>query len=357
MNDWEARARMAGLLYIEDFGVGYTRKRCGKGFRYIDEFGRLITCKKLKARIQGLVIPPAWRDVWICKDGDGHIQATGFDAAGRKQYIYHPKWHEASAKYKYGRLLSFARVLPTIRRRVQTDLKSDELNKKRVVAAVVRVLDKACLRIGNRQYLEANDSRGATTLTVEHIRREDREISFNFKGKSGKQIELKCADDLLAQVIEDCENSEGEFLFSYERADGEFVPVSSADVNAYLLEVSGEYITAKDFRTWRGSVIALKELAEMPDGLSKTAKKRFIANAVKQTSIALGNTAAVCRSSYIHSAILTHADQEMLRPVMQELNPKAVRRTGLNQHEIRLMAFLSYIEKLEDKETARTKSA
>lgn len=219
---------------------------------------------------------------------------------------------------------------------------------------MVRLLDKACIRIGNRQYLEANDSRGATTLTSEHVCRNSHEISLNFKGKSGKQIELKCADEGLAAVIEDCEKSDGEFLFSYQNEREEFVAVTSSDVNSYLLEIARESVTAKDFRTWRGSVVALNELANMPEDLSKTAKKKAIVAAVKSAAAALGNTPAVCRSSYIHSAILASADQGTLPALMRRLSSDNVRRAGLNKDEMRLLAFLTHLE-LDDAKPANIK--
>lgn len=344
MNDCEERAASAGLIYIQDFESGHTRKKCGKGFKYVDSNGKTIPCKLTRARIVALVIPPAWTNVWICTDDDGHIQATGLDAAGRKQYIYHPRWHEASAVHKYGRLKQFANLLPSIRRRVQADLKITELNKRRVVAAVVRLLDKACIRIGNKQYLEANDSRGATTLTSDHVCRNAHEISLNFRGKSGKQIELKCHDEGLASVIEDCEKSEGEFLFSYQNESEDFVAVTSTDVNSYLLEISKQPVTAKDFRTWRGSVVALNELATMGENLSKTATKKCIVSAVKSAAAALANTPAVCRQSYIHSAILSSAEEGTLAGLMRKLGHDNVRRAGLTLEEMRLVSFLSYLE-------------
>ncbi len=354
MIDWEARANTAGLLYIQSFESGFTRMKCGKGFKFVGPDRKSLVSKDAKQRILSLVIPPAWKEVWICTEPDGHIQATGIDDAGRKQYIYHPRWHEASAAHKYGRLKVFAGLLPTIRRRVHADLKIPDLTKRRVVAAVVRLLDKACIRIGNRQYLEANDSRGATTLTSEHVCRNSHEISLNFKGKSGKQIELKCADEGLAAVIEDCEKSDGEFLFSYQNDREEFVAVTSSDVNSYLLEIARESVTAKDFRTWRGSVVALNELANMPEDLSKTAKKKAIVAAVKSAAAALGNTPAVCRSSYIHSAILASADQGTLPSLMRRLSSDNVRRAGLNKDEMRLLAFLTHLE-FDDAKPANVK--
>jgi DNA topoisomerase-1 len=186
-------------------------------------------------------------------------------------------------------------------------------------------------------------------LTAEHVCRNSHEISLNFKGKSGKQIELTCADQGLASVIEDCEKSDGEFLFSYQNANDEYVAVTSSDVNSYLMEIAKESVTAKDFRTWRGSVVALNELANMPDEMSKTAKKKAIVAAVKAAAAALGNTPAVCRSSYIHSAILAHADKGALSSVMRRLNNDKVRRAGLNKDEMQLLAFLSYLELEESK--------
>jgi DNA topoisomerase I len=345
MNDWEDRAKSAGLFYVKEFETGFARKKCGKGFRFVDGSGKTIACKDTRNRLLGLVIPPAWTEVWICPDPDGHIQATGLDDAGRKQYIYHSKWHEASAAHKYGRLALFAGSLPAVRRRVTADLKTAELNKRRVVAAVIRLMDKACIRIGNRQYLEANDSRGATTLTSEHVCCNSHEISLDFIGKSGKRIELKCSDEQLAAVIEDCEKSEGEFLFSYETDNGEYVAVTSCDVNSYLSEFAEETITAKDFRTWRASVIALSVVSMMDEKMSKTARKKIIVEAVKAAAAALGNTPAVCRRSYIHSMILQEAENGRIPAVLNSLADLPLRRPGLAKSEITLVKFLQHAEK------------
>lgn len=346
MHDCGERAEKAGLIYIREFDIGLGRKKCGKGFKYIAVDGKALNCKLTRERIVSLVIPPAWKEVWICPDADGHIQATGFDEAGRKQYIYHPRWHEASASHKYGRLREFAGLLPRIRRRVQADLKGSELSKTRVVAAVVRLLDKACIRIGNRQYLEANDSRGATTLTAEHVCTHRHEITLNFKGKSGKQIELKCQDEGLASVIEDCEKSDGEFLFSYQNENEEPVAVTSSDVNAYLYETTRNQVTAKDFRTWRASVVALTSLENMQDDLSMTAKKRLIGAAVKAAATALVNTPAVCRRSYIHSSILAFAEEGSLGQIMRRLHDGQKIVSGLSKSEARLVMFLTHAENL-----------
>lgn len=342
--DCELRAASAGLNYIRDFKSGYTRRKCGKGFRYFDLEGKSVSSKNVRKRIEMLVIPPAWKDVWICSDPEGHIQVTGIDKAGRKQYIYHPRWHEASALHKYGRLRLFANLLPKIRRRVVRDLNQPSLCKERIVAAVVRLLDKASLRVGNKQYLLANESRGATTLTAEHVNYESGEISFSFKGKSGKQIELTCSDEKLMSVIADCENSDCEFLFAYENEKGYTVPVTSSDVNSYLLQITSETITAKDFRTWRGSVVAFTVLKTMEAEMSKTAKKKFIMQAVKGAALALGNTPAVCRGSYIHSAILSAAESDELPKMIKRMSALTRSITGLSRHESHLVAFLELVE-------------
>jgi DNA topoisomerase-1 len=319
-------------------------KKCGKGFKYISHDGSIITCKETRRRLKELVIPPAWKDVWICTDPDGHIQATGYDDAGRKQYIYHARWHEASAAYKYGRLQLFAGLLPRIRRQVRKDLQETNLTKRRVIAAVVRLLDKASIRIGNKRYVQENESHGATTLMTEHVECNSDKVSLNFKGKSGKQIELECRDSGLAAVIADCENNESEFLFSYQTDENEAVAVTSADVNAYLLEIAKESITAKDFRTWRGSVIALAQLSTMEEVLSKTARKRMIVDAVRAAATALGNTLAVCRQSYIHSAILAHAERGSLPRLLQAVEHKVTRSMGMTKDELRLSILLPHLD-------------
>ena len=259
------RAAMAGLTYIEDFEDGFSRRRCGTGFSYLSLKDKTIKSERTRDRIESLVIPPAWEEVWICPDGKGHIQSRGIDEAGRTQYIYHPLWQQASSMRKFDRMHRMAEVLPRIRRRVRKDLNSASLSKERVVAAVVRLLDKAQLRVGNPRYAEQRDTRGATTLESSHVDVEDFKISLEFPGKSGKLREVSFSDRKTAEVIDACvdADAESDFLFCYREDDGEFYPVSSANVNEYLKEVSGESITAKDFRTWWGSVIALSSLCEI----------------------------------------------------------------------------------------------
>ena len=316
------RAAMAGLTYIEDFEDGLSRRRCGTGFTYLSLKDKTIKDERIRGRIESLVVPPAWEDVWICPDGKGHVQARGVDEAGRTQYIYHPLWQQASSMRKFDRMHRMAEVLPRIRRRVRKDLNSGSLSKDRVVAAVVRLLDKAHLRVGNPRYAQQRDTRGATTLEPDHVDVEDFKISLEFPGKSGKQREVSFSDKKTAKVIEDCvdADTESDFLFCYRDKGGETYPVSSANVNEYLKEVASESITAKDFRTWWGSVIALSWLSEIETDLSATKRKQKVVDAVKETADALGNTPAVCRSSYIHPGILAAAESGELTPMILKLS-------------------------------------
>lgn len=305
---YQLRAKQAGLRYISDFDVGIKRQRSGRGFRYLLPSGKALRSPAIRQRIRGLAIPPAWESVWICPQPSGHIQATGFDEAGRRQYIYHPKWHEASSADKFKFLHDFAEVLPRLRRRVRRDLRQKKLTRPRVLAAVVRVLDKAHIRIGNEEYARKHNSRGVTTLLPKHVAVEDLNVSLSFPGKSGQQCDVVFTDRDVAKVIERCEKLESEYLFSYRDADGTVRPVGAADVNGYLREIAGEgnasEISAKDLRTWWGSVTCLQALADYPEDLSDRESKRAVVEAVKTAAEVLGNTPAVCRRSYIHPLVI-----------------------------------------------------
>ncbi len=326
-NECEQLAVSGGLTYVNCFDCGIVRCRCGKGFRYRLATGGDIKSKLIRKRIEMLVIPPAWRDVWICPDPNGHIQAIGRDDLGRKQYIYHPRWHKLSAATKFERMLVMPEVLPKIRCRVRQHLDGTQLNKQRVLAAIVRVLDRAHIRVGNEQYAKERDSRGATTLTKKHVSVDGFTVSLDFPGKSGKRNEVEFTDRKVAKVIRQCEEIDGHYLFSYLGEDGQLCQATSSDVNAYLQDISGEMITAKDFRTWWGSVAALdslsntletlvREAAETTEAdiknkkassamqISATARKRAIVSAVREASQLLGNTMAVCRRSYVHPQII-----------------------------------------------------
>lgn len=338
---WEEIAREARLRYITDFEGGYTRRKCGKGFRFLNSKGQTITSKKTKQRLKSLVIPPAWSDVWICPYANGHIQAVGYDDAGRKQYLYHSRWQIVSSRRKYDKLQTIAKLLPRIRRHVREDLNGDELTKDRVTAAIVRLMDKAYIRVGDEKYTEKHESHGVTTLTNEHVTFEDMGVTFNFTGKSGQERTFTIRDKTVASVIEHCVEVDGEFLFSYrQEEDSESSPVRSSDVNQYLSSASHEEVTAKDFRTWRGSVIALSELAKMPDDLSERQRKKYIVGAVEKTAEALGNTKAVCRSSYIHPGLISAAETGMLPALLRKANRRMRQRAELTKDEILLDTIL-----------------
>lgn len=302
------RARKAGLWYVDEFVEGITRRRCGKGFAYLLPSGKKLKSKRIRRRIERLAIPPAWRDVWICPNSRGHIQAIGVDQAGRRQYLYHPGWEAVSTAAKFDRLERFATLLPRIRRRVRKDLRREGLCKERVVAAVVRLLDKTQVRVGNAQYARQNGSRGATTLTDDHVELDGFTVSLEFPGKSRKRRSIEFRDRKVANVIEQCQDLDGQFLFMFESDDGHPSEVRSTDVNRYLAQVAKAKITAKDFRTWWGSVIACAELAEKNLRMSSADWKKSVVAAVKATARELGNTPAICRSSYIHPGLLASAE-------------------------------------------------
>ena len=340
------RAAMAGLKYVENFDDGFSRRRCGTGFSYQSVEDETITNDLTRGRIESLVIPPAWEEVWICPSDKGHIQSRGIDEAGRTQYIYHPLWQQVSSRRKFDRMHRMAEVLPRIRRRVRKDLSSDELSKNRVIAAVVRLLDKAQLRVGNPRYARERDTRGATTLEPSHVDVDDFKVSLEFPGKSGKSREVSFSDRKTAAVINDCvdADSDTDFLFCYEASDGEVYPVSSANVNEYLKEVANESVTAKDFRTWWGSVIALSNLSEIDPDSDETDRKRVIVAAVAETAAELGNTPAVCRSSYIHPCIIAAAESGELASMLSHLPQNDSPVAEMTQDEIRFANLLPQLE-------------
>jgi DNA topoisomerase-1 len=254
-------ARAAGLRYVTDRAPGISRRRSGKGFAYRAPDGRTLRDAAARRRIQTLAVPPAWTDVWICPDPSGHLQATGRDARGRKQYRYHPQWREVRDETKFGRLVAFAEGLPALRRRVQEDLARPGLPREKVLAAVVRLLGTTLLRVGNEEYARANQSFGLTTLRDRHAAVEGATVRFCFRGKSGKEVRVDIQDRRLARVVKRCRELPGQELFQYVDDDGQQQSVGSGDVNAYLREVTGEELSAKDFRTWGGTVLALGALA------------------------------------------------------------------------------------------------
>ena len=292
-----------GLRYVCDDAPAIRRRRAGKGFVYLDARGRRVADAVVLKRIRSLVIPPAWTDVWICAAADGHIQATGRDAKGRKQYRYHADYREAREQSKYDHLVEFAEALPRLRTRVAEHMSLRGLPREKVLATVVHLLETTLIRVGNDEYAKANESYGLTTLKSRHVAVEGSEVRFRFIGKSGKQWSLAMRDRRVARIIRACQELPGQDLLQYFDDDKELRAVSSGDVNAYLREMAGRDITAKDFRTWAGTVLMTRFLRAAGQFESEAKAKRAISAAVKQVAAALGNTPSVCRKSYVHPAV------------------------------------------------------
>jgi DNA topoisomerase-1 len=329
-----ADAEAAGLRYSSDDEPGISRRRAGRGFSYRTERGGLIESKRQLVRIRSLGIPPAWERVWICTDALGHLQATGRDVRGRKQYLYHPEWRALRDASKFDRMLEFGRRLPQLRDRIETDLVLPGLARERVLAAVVRLVDETLIRVGTEEYRRQNGSFGATTMREHHARIDGSHIAIEFKGKSGKLQRAELADRRLARVMQQLYDLPGRELFEYLDDAGGRRPVRSDDVNAYLRDVSTADITVKDFRTWGASALCLRALHDLDPPSSPAAAKRAIAGAIRDVAGALGNTPAVCRASYVHPRILESFSAG-------ELEPTASRcLRGLDRWESGLLRFL-----------------
>ena len=293
----------AGLTFCSDEHPGLTRTPSDKGFAYHDARGDLIRDVKVLNRIRALAIPPAWTDVWICPRATGHIQATGRDVKGRKQYRYHDGWSRHASETKFERLPEFARALPKLRKRVEADLNRRGVSRDRVLATAVRLLELTLIRVGNAQYAKQNRSYGLTTLNKRHLDLTGTALTFTFKGKSGVEHEVRVRDRRLATVIRSLRDLPGQQLFKYRNAEGELCALTSDDVNVYIREAMGDDFSAKDFRTWAGTVSAARVLREIEPPTSPTDAKRRITVCVKAVAGLLGNTPTVCRSSYVHPAV------------------------------------------------------
>jgi DNA topoisomerase-1 len=301
-----ACADLIGLNYVQEDDPGIIRKRWGRGFSYILPDGTRLCDPTEKARIASLAIPPAYSDVWICPSPQGHILATGRDDQGRKQYIYHPNWSDLRQCLKYARMVTFAEGLPELRKCVQQDISQQGLTKDRVLATVVSLLERTLIRIGNSQYAVQNGSYGLTTIRKKHVDVDvdDNTVTFEFTGKSNKEWHVELEDARIAAVIKRCEEVPGYQLFKYFDDNGTRVNVTSTEVNDYLQRITGEVISAKDFRTWAGTVLTASALSKLSDADSKTASKRNVTSVIKDVAERLGNTAAVCRASYVHPYVI-----------------------------------------------------
>jgi DNA topoisomerase-1 len=329
--DPEASAEEAGLRYVTDAGPGVRRRRAGKGFRYIRPDGRPITDPDRIAWFKRLAIPPAWTDVWISPLRRGHIQATGRDARGRKQYRYHPRWREVRDAAKYGRMVDFARALPRIRRATDRDLRRRGTPREKVLALVVRLLEATLIRVGNEEYARENRSFGLSTLRRRHIDVSGSRLAFTFRGKSGKEHEIRVIDRRLARLVRELQELPGQAVFQYTDEDGSRQPIDSADVNAYLRQISGDDFTAKDFRTWAGTVAAAMALREFTEIDSDVQRKRAVVAAIEDVARQLGNTPTVCRQCYVHPDIL---EAYMDGTLVDALSQRA-RGAGRGAHALR----------------------
>ena len=334
-------ARAAGLRYVTDLSPGIQRVQKGKGFRYQLPDGSPLEDEDAFARIRSLAIPPAWTEVWICPHPLGHIQATGRDAKGRKQYRYHPKWREVRDETKYGRLVAFGDTLPKIRARVERDLGKPGLPREKVLAAVVALLESTLVRVGNEEYARENRSYGLTTLRDHHVEIRGTTLRFRFRGKSGKEHRVKLTDARLAKIVKACQDIPGFELFRYIDEQGEAQSIDSADVNAYLREVSGEEFTAKHYRTWAGTVQAARLLRECGAGETKREAKSALLRVIAEVSERLGNTPAVCRKCYVDPLVASSFLAGTLMPALEAIEKKGIpQHRGLTADERLTLTFL-----------------
>ena len=338
----EEAAHQAGLRYVNDEEPGIRRRRAGKGFSYRDPRGRLIKAEPDLKRIRKLAVPPAYTDVWICADPLGHIQATGRDARGRKQYRYHARWREARDETKYHRMLAFGRALPGIRERIEADMSRRGLPREKVLAAVVKLLEMSLIRIGNDEYAKQNRSFGLTTMRDRHAEVNGSRMQFHFRGKHGKDHDIKLTDRRLARVVKACQDLPGQELFQYIDEDGVQRDVTSHDVNAYLRDVASDEFTAKDFRTWAGTVLAAFALQEFETFDSQAGIKRNITLAIEKVASRLGNTPTICRKCYVHPEVINaYIEGELLSALKGRVEEDLEENlTGLRGEEAAVLALL-----------------
>ncbi len=339
----QAAAR-AGLNYVTDGVAGIRRERAGKGWIFYSPDGQKITDPAERKRISALVIPPAWTDVWISSDPDGHIQATARDARGRKQYRYHPSYRDTRDKSKFHRMLEFSEILPEIRERVERDLRARDLTRRQILATVVMLLDKTLIRVGNDEYARENRSFGLTTLRGRHVEVKGAKLHFTFRGKSGVEHAIAITDRKLARIVQQCQDLPGYELFKYIDESGKRQTISSDDVNAYLREITGRDITAKDFRTWAGTMFAARELFALGPAKSQREAERNMIRAIDAVAKRLGNTRAVCRKYYVHPGLVRAYLQGLTAPLSSAPLPQPARRehptAALRRDEVAVLQFL-----------------
>lgn len=339
-------AKAAGLHYVSDAIPGIRREKVGDEFQYFGPKGKQITNPDELKRLKSLGIPPAYTEVWICPDPNGHLQATARDAKGRKQYRYHKRWREIRDENKYERMIAFGQALPTIRDRIAKDMCLAGLPRQKVLATVVKLLEMTLIRVGNEEYARENKSFGLTTMRDRHVKIEGSEVQFHFKGKSGKTHTISIKDRKLAGIVKRCRDIPGYELFQYIDEDGTRQTIDSADVNAYLQEITGQEFTAKDFRTWAGTTVAAMALQEFGEFDTKAQAKKNVVQAIEQAAKRLGNTPAICRKCYVHPAViesylvgsmleaLKQRAEETLADSLHALSPEEAAVIGLLQQRL-----------------------
>ena len=333
-------AKEAGLVYVNDDMPGITRIRSGKGFSYRGPDGHVIADRAERGRLAALGIPPAYTDVWICPDPRGHIQATGRDAKGRKQYRYHPDFRAIRDSAKYDHMLDFAHALPQIRDRVDQDMARRGMPAEKVLATVVHLLENTMIRVGNADYARQNKSHGLTTLRDRHVRFDGDQVRFRFRGKSGKEWNLGLRDRRVAKIVRAAQEIPGQHLFQYLDGDGQRQKVTSTEVNDYLRAISGRNVTAKDFRTWTGTVLAALALAEYEACDSEAAARRNIREAIERVAARLGNTPTICRKCYVHPQVIDAYLADELKLELRAEIEDDLQQSGLRPEERQVLEFL-----------------
>lgn len=335
-------AEEAGLIYVNDEKRGFTRSLKGEHFQFFDTKGNLIEDPKEIKRIRALAIPPAYKDVWICPKPNGHIQATGRDAKGRKQYRYHAKWREVSDETKYNKMIAFGQALPNIRKKINQDLAEKGLSKAKILATIVHLLEVTLIRVGNEEYVKENKSFGLTTFRNRHVDVNGTKITFKFRGKSGQSHTISINDKRVAKIVKNCKDLPGQELFEYLDENGNPTTISSTDVNEYLKNITNEPFTAKDFRTWAGTVLAVFALQEFQQFDSEVQAKKNIVQAIEKVAKKLGNTPSVCRKSYVHPEVFNaYLDGTLIKVIKQRAEHELVENLSeLTAEEAAVLAFL-----------------
>lgn len=338
-------AAWAGLRYTNDDKPGYTRRKTGKAYTFLDEKGARVADEKVLERLKALVIPPAWKNVWICKSPKGHLQVTGRDEKGRKQYIYHPQWQQARSLTKFGRMIEFGKQLPKLRERIQEDINSRKLDRRKVTALVLSLMDNALIRIGNRHYAKSNKSYGLTTLRDKHVEINGSNIRFSFRGKKGVEHEIDLEDKRLARLVKKCRDIPGYDLFQYYDENGERQTLESGDVNEYLHAAMEEEFTAKDFRTWGGTVKMVECLEAVLEEDPDLDKEKSIKAAVKEVAKGLGNTPTVCSKYYIHPEVVNLFREDKLLTYLKRHDAESPQIPYLSGTEELVLKMLQRVAK------------